>query len=67
MAGTFTQIYIQYFFAVKGRENLLQQPWRVEVSKYIAGIIQGKNQKSIIVKGCTASFKKKGHCLPRTS
>ncbi|MBX2939618.1 MAG: IS200/IS605 family transposase [Ferruginibacter sp.] len=51
MAGTFSQIYIQYVFAVKGRENLLQKPWRDEVFKYISGIIKGKNQKPIIVNG----------------
>ncbi len=51
MASTKTQIYIQYVFAVKGRENLLQKPWRDEVFKYMAGIIQGKNQKPIIVNG----------------
>ncbi len=51
MAGTFSQIYIQYVFAVKGRANLLQNPWRDEVFKYMAGIIKGKNQKSIIVNG----------------
>ena len=51
MADTFSQIYIQYVFAVKGRENLLEKPWRNEVFKYIAGIIKGKNQKSIIVDG----------------
>ena len=51
MAGTFSQIYIQYVFAVKGRENLLQKPWRDEVFKYMAGIIKGKDQKSIIVNG----------------
>lgn len=51
MAGTFTQIYIQYVFAVKGRETLLQKSWRDEVFKYMAGIIKGKNQKPIIVNG----------------
>ena len=51
MAGTFSQIYIQYVFAVNGRENLLQKPWRDEVFKYISGIIKGKNQKPIIVNG----------------
>lgn len=53
MAGTFSQIYIQYVFAVKRRQNLLQKPWRDEVFKYIAGIIKGKNQKPIIVNGVT--------------
>ena len=51
MAGTFSQIYIQYVFAVNGRQNLLQKPWRDEVFKYMSGIIKGKNQKPIIVNG----------------
>jgi len=51
MAGTYSQIYIQCVFAVKGRQNLLQKPWRAEVFKYMAGIVTGKNQKSIIVNG----------------
>jgi len=51
MAGTFSQIYIQVVFAVNGRANLLRKPWRDEVFKYMAGIIKGKNQKSIIVNG----------------
>jgi REP element-mobilizing transposase RayT len=51
MAGTFSQIYIQVVFAVKGRENLLQNPWRQDVFKYMAGIIKAKNHKPIIVNG----------------
>jgi len=51
MAGTFSQIYIQYVFAVKGRDNLLQRPWRDEIFRYIAGIIKSKQQKPIIVNG----------------
>jgi putative transposase len=51
MSGTFSQITIQYVFAVKGLENLLQKPWRDDVFKYIAGIIKVKNQKPIIVNG----------------
>jgi putative transposase len=51
MAGTFSQIYIQVVFAVKGRENLLQKPWRDEVFKYMSGIIMEKNQKPVIVNG----------------
>ena len=55
MAGTFSQIYIQVVFAVKGRENLIVKSWRDELHKYIAGIIKGKEQKSIIVNGVAAS------------
>lgn len=51
MAGTFSQIYIQIIFAVKGRQNLIQKNWKVELNKYISGIIKGKNQKPIIVNG----------------
>lgn len=51
MPGTFSQIYIQVIFAVKGRQNLIAKSWRNELHKYIAGIIKGKEQKSIIVNG----------------
>lgn len=51
MTGTFSQIYIQIVFAVKGRENLIGNGWKTELHKYIAGIIKGKEQKPIIVNG----------------
>ena len=51
MAGTFSQIYIQVVFAVKGRQNLIGKQWKEEINKYIAGIIKGKEQKPIIVNG----------------
>lgn len=51
MPGTFSQIYIQAVFAVKGRENLLDKKWREEVFKYMAGIIKNKGQKPIIING----------------
>ena len=51
MAGTFSQIYIQMVFAVKGRENLINKLWKDELHKYIAGIIKSKDQKPIIVNG----------------
>ena len=51
MPGTFSQIYIQIVFAVKGRENLIANSWKSELHKYIAGTIKGKGQKPIIVNG----------------
>lgn len=51
MPGTYSQLYIQIVFAVKGRENLINREWRDELHKYISGIITGKGQKSIIVNG----------------
>lgn len=51
MAGTYSQLYIQVVFAVSGRRNLIHPAWKDELHKYMAGIIQGKGQKSIIVNG----------------
>jgi len=51
MAGTFSQIYIQVVFTVKGRNNLIGKDWKEDINKYIAGIIKGKGQKPIIVNG----------------
>ena len=51
MAGTYSQIYIQIVFAVKGRQNLISKSWKNELNKYIAGIVKGKDQKPIIVNG----------------
>ena len=51
MPGTFSQGYIPIVFAVKGRENLIGKTWKDELHKYIAGVIKGKEQKSIIVNG----------------
>jgi len=51
MPGTYSQIYIQIVFAVKGRENLIAKNWKNDLHKYIAGIIKGKEQKPIIVNG----------------
>lgn len=51
MAGTYSQLYIHIVFAVKGRQNLLGKDWRETLFKYIAGIINAKEQKPIIVNG----------------
>ena len=51
MPGTFSQVYIQIVFAVRERENLINSRWETDLHKYIAGIIKGKGQKSIIVNG----------------
>ncbi len=51
MAGTFSQIYIQVVFAVKGRESLIQASWEDELYKYIAGIVGNKEQKMLVING----------------
>jgi len=49
--GTFSQIYIQIVFAVKGRQSLIAPSWEDELYKYITGIVQNKGQKMIAING----------------
>ncbi len=51
MAGTFSQIYIQVVFAVKGIESMMQQSWEEELYKYISGIARNKEQKMLAING----------------
>jgi putative transposase len=51
MPGTFSQIYIQIVFAVKGRDSLIHSSWEEELHKYITGIVQNKGQKMIAING----------------
>jgi REP element-mobilizing transposase RayT len=51
MPGSFSQIYIQVVFAVKGRESLISNNWEEELYKYITGIIQNKGQKLLAING----------------
>jgi REP element-mobilizing transposase RayT len=51
MANTFTQIYVQIVFSVKGRQNLIHKKWREELYKYICGIVTAKNQKVYAIGG----------------
>lgn len=51
MAGTFSQLYIQVVFAVKGRDSLIHPQWETPLHKYITGIVQNKNQKMLAING----------------
>ena len=51
MADTFSQIYIQIVFALKGRENLISPSRENELYKYMTGIIQNKGQKLLCING----------------
>jgi len=51
MANTYTQIYIQVVFAVKGRQSLIRKEFKDELYKYIAGIIRKQNQKLLAING----------------
>jgi len=48
---TYTQIYIQVVFAVKGRQSLILPAWETELYKYITGIVQNKEQKMLAING----------------
>lgn len=51
MANTFTQVYIQIVFTVKGRQNLIHKKWKDELYKYICGIVNAKQQKVYAIGG----------------
>ena len=45
MPNTYSQIYIQVVFAVKGRECFIKESFRDELQKYISGIVSNNKQK----------------------
>jgi putative transposase len=45
MPNTYSQIYIQIVFAVKGRQNFIKGSFRDEIQKYMSGIVTNKKQK----------------------
>jgi putative transposase len=49
--STYSQIYIQTIFAVKGRESLIKPEWEEKLYKYITGIVQNKGQKMLAING----------------
>jgi REP element-mobilizing transposase RayT len=51
MAGTFSQLYIQIVFAVKGRESLIDPIWEDKLYRYITGIVTNKGQKMLAING----------------
>lgn len=49
MANTYTQLYIQYVFAVKGRNNVIRENFRNELEKVICGIISDSKCKTYAI------------------
>lgn len=47
MPNTYTQIHIQFVFAVKYRAALIGAEWEDNLQKYITGIFQNNNHKMI--------------------
>ena len=51
MANTYTQVYLQFIFAVQNRVSLIRAEWKEELYKYITGIVQQNNNKLIAING----------------
>jgi REP element-mobilizing transposase RayT len=49
MPNTYSQLYVQIVFAVKGRQNLISKNNREELHKYITGIVQNREQKMLAI------------------
>ena len=51
MANTYTQVHLQFVFAVKYRVCVIQKSWKDELYKYITGIVQAQKHKMISING----------------
>jgi len=49
MPNTYTQLYIQIVFTVKGRQNLISEMHREELQKFITGIVSNRDQKMLAI------------------
>mgnify|MGYP003678111986 CR=1 FL=1 len=49
MANTYTQLYVQFVFSVKGKENLIKESFRDELEKVICGIITNQKCKTYAI------------------
>ena len=47
MANTYTQLHIQFVFAVKYRRALIHKAWKDELNKYITGLFQQNDHKML--------------------
>jgi putative transposase len=53
MANTFSQIYLQFVFAVKHRESLIGRQHKEELHRYMTTLVQNRQAKLLAV-----------HCMP---
>ncbi len=49
MANTFSQIYLQFVFAVQHRQNIIPKEHKEELHKYITGLVQNRKAKMLAV------------------
>lgn len=53
MANTFSQVYLQFVFAVKYRQSLIPKEHKEELHKYLTALVQNRGTKMLAV-----------HCMP---
>ena len=51
MANTYTQIHIQFVFAVKFRQGLINPEWKDQLNMYITEIVQSNDHKMLAING----------------
>ena len=56
MANTYTQLYIQIVFTVKGRQNILPKKHKEELHKHVSGIIQNRKNSLIVINSVPDHF-----------
>ena len=49
MANTYTQIFVQIVFAVRGRKNIIREEYREPIEKYICGIVSNNQSKPLAI------------------
>lgn len=53
MPNTYTQLYVQIVFAVKGRQNLIPRQHKEELHGYMTAVVQNRGAKMLAI-----------HCMP---
>lgn len=53
MANAFSQIYLQFVFAVQGRQNVISPSHKDELHEYITGLVSNQKTKMLAI-----------HCMP---
>lgn len=51
MGDTYTQLYIQLVFAVKGRHSFIHTSWEEDMHKYITAVAQKDGHKMLAING----------------
>jgi putative transposase len=51
MPNTYTQLHIQFVFAVQNRASLIQASWEEELYNYITGIVKNCKHKVLAING----------------